>query len=404
MKRLPSHRRPRNRRAPNRSPPRSRPPIPNPPRSRPPIPNPPSPHRRRLRARASPALSPAPSWQRGFFGDGLRNDVQARRRHYRHRADCGVFGDPGRGFCPQGAVPGSVDGLPPIRIALLQRPPTPVVGTRHRRAHFPVRERKHREGGAGGRRHRVSGAHRSLHVGEWSVCSDVQCISRPLGVVVGALRGSGCVAAWAPHRPAIAVVGSGTGACPLCVPQLGSSRCGRHRLRAVPLACLSPGRLNLVTAVLTAVFVLAALAVGWSRARRSGHFPVLEVCAALLAAFLLWNKVHSPQYALWLLPFFVLTRVHIGWWAAYTVADLATYIGTFRFFFDVCSDEGCVVGDPTVAQHLMNAGVFIRAGLLLTLFFVFLREKTGGDPSSRPVVSHPSATLASVGEGATQPD
>ncbi|HZA40923.1 MAG TPA: glycosyltransferase 87 family protein [Actinomycetota bacterium] len=172
----------------------------------------------------------------------------------------------------------------------------------------------------------------------------------------------------------------------------------------ISLPTLSPGRLNLVTAVLTAVFVLAALAVGWSRARRSGHFPVLEVCAALLAAFLLWNKVHSPQYALWLLPFFVLTRVHIGWWAAYTVADLATYIGTFRFFFDVCSDEGCVVGDPTVAQHLMNAGVFIRAGLLLTLFFVFLREKTGGDPSSRPVVSHPSATLASVGEGATQPD
>jgi uncharacterized membrane protein len=166
------------------------------------------------------------------------------------------------------------------------------------------------------------------------------------------------------------------------------------------LPTLSPDQLNLVTLVLTAAFFLIALRFGWVRAKRDREFPVVEVCAALLAAFLLWNKVHSPQYTLWLLPFFVLTRVHIGWWAAYTAVDLAVYVGTFRFFFDVCSERGCIVGEPTAAQHLMNAGVFLRAGVLLALFFVFLRGQPSSRRSSEPVVSHPRARLAPVGEGA----
>jgi len=114
--------------------------------------------------------------------------------------------------------------------------------------------------------------------------------------------------------------------------------------------------------------------------------------------------VHSPQYTLWLLPFFVLVRIHIGWWIAYAAVDLAAYVGTFRFFFDVCSANGCVVGEPTAAQHLMNAGVFGRAGLLLALFFVFLREKSATGSPSEPVASHPSARLAPVGRGTADHD
>ena len=165
------------------------------------------------------------------------------------------------------------------------------------------------------------------------------------------------------------------------------------------LPTLSPGQLNFVTALLTAAGIAVALRVGWLRTKRGRDYPVVEVCAALLVAFLLWNKVHSPQYTLWLLPFFVLVRIHIGWWIAYSIVDLATYVGTFRFFFDVCSANGCVVGQPTASQHLMNAGVGLRAGLLLALFFVFLRDKPVPYRSSEPVASHPGARLAEVGEG-----
>jgi uncharacterized membrane protein len=172
----------------------------------------------------------------------------------------------------------------------------------------------------------------------------------------------------------------------------------------ISLPTLAPEQLNMVTAALTASFFLAALWVGWSRGKAGREFPVTQVCAALLAAFLLWNKVHSPQYTLWLLPFFVLLRVQIAWWVAYMAVDVATYVGTFRFFFDVCSVSGCVVGEPTAAQHVMNAGVFLRAGLLLALFFIFLREKSGAGATSERVTSHPDAKLTPVGEGAMDPD
>jgi hypothetical protein len=87
----------------------------------------------------------------------------------------------------------------------------------------------------------------------------------------------------------------------------------------------------------------------------------------------------------------------VGWWIAYSLADLAVYVGTFRFFYDVCSTSGCAVGDLTWAQRLMNAGVFVRAGLLLALFFVFLRSR----PTGERLVSHPPPSVAAIGEEAT---
>jgi uncharacterized membrane protein len=143
----------------------------------------------------------------------------------------------------------------------------------------------------------------------------------------------------------------------------------------IHLPALEPGRLNLVTGVGAAVLFACALAVGWGRARREGRYPVVAVCAALLAAFLLLNKVHSPQYTLWILVFFSLLRVHVGWWIAYSAADLAVYIGVFRFFYESCATNRCQFFDePTFWQNVMTTGVFARAGLLMVLFVVFLRS------------------------------
>jgi uncharacterized membrane protein len=157
---------------------------------------------------------------------------------------------------------------------------------------------------------------------------------------------------------------------------------------------ITPERLNLVTAALTGAFFLAALGVGWWRARREGSFPFVQVCAALLAAFLLWNKVHSPQYALWILPFFALVRVNVVWWALYAVADAATYYGVFQWFYDVSQGR-----DFTAAKKAMIGGVWGRALLLLTLFVLFLRSSAvvepepAAEPEDLPNLSHPPATV-----------
>ena len=132
----------------------------------------------------------------------------------------------------------------------------------------------------------------------------------------------------------------------------------------------TPEGLNLVTLTLTLVTLGAVLAAASRRSQVDGVFPFLQTCGAFLAAFMLWNKVHSPQYTLWLLPFFVLVRVHVAWWVAYALADIAVYAGVFRFFYDF---TGPTPGAEPVWGDLMLAGVWARATLLAALCVAFMR-------------------------------
>ena len=119
-----------------------------------------------------------------------------------------------------------------------------------------------------------------------------------------------------------------------------------------------------------------ALAVGWWRWRRTGDaYPWIGVSAAMLCGFLLLHKVHSPQYTLWLLPFFVLLRLRWGWIVAYLVADLAMYVGIFRLFY-LLNDRADISIIGGVAAQAVAVGVWGRAALLVALFVVTLRVPT----------------------------
>ena len=156
--------------------------------------------------------------------------------------------------------------------------------------------------------------------------------------------------------------------------------------------------LNTTVAVLTAGTFLIALIYGWQKGRERGVYPFLQVSAALLVAFLLWNKVHSPQYTLWLLPFFVLLRVNVLWWVAYTAVDSLAYVSIFKWFFDyVYEGEGIA----TPAYNGMVYAVWARAVLLLALIVVFMRSRSAMDPEPDATAdafpSHPPPSLDPVG-------
>ncbi|WP_199428928.1 glycosyltransferase family 87 protein [Qaidamihabitans albus] len=127
--------------------------------------------------------------------------------------------------------------------------------------------------------------------------------------------------------------------------------------------------------VLTA-FTLACW-LGWRRYRVEGTYPLVPVSAAMLCGFLLLHKVHSPQYALWLLPFFVLLHLRWGWVLAYLVADLAIGIGIFRWYGSL--DDGGTIYSGFAAQAVM-IGVWGRAALLAGLFVASL--------SARPAIRY----------------
>jgi uncharacterized membrane protein len=127
---------------------------------------------------------------------------------------------------------------------------------------------------------------------------------------------------------------------------------------------LSPGLVLLSFAV--------AAAVGWWRWRRSGVYPWVAVSAAMLCGFLLLHKVHSPQYTLWLLPFFVLLQVPWRWVIGYLIVDLMMGIGIFRWFYALKTGVGIGIYEGFAAQAVA-IGVWGRAALLVVLFVVFLR-------------------------------
>jgi hypothetical protein len=142
-------------------------------------------------------------------------------------------------------------------------------------------------------------------------------------------------------------------------------------------------------------FALAA-AVGWWRWRRTGVYPWVGVSAAMLCGFLLLHKVHSPQYVLWLLPFFALLRVPWGLVAGYLLADICMGIGIFRWFHTLHIQDGFGIYDGFAAQALV-IGVWGRAALLVVLFVVFLRtsdalvEDTAEEVSARRTPAAPGA-------------
>jgi uncharacterized membrane protein len=131
---------------------------------------------------------------------------------------------------------------------------------------------------------------------------------------------------------------------------------------------LSTDELNVLIPVLVLVGAAIACAVGW---RRPGPFPFVQVSGAILCVFLLTNKAHSPQYALWLLPFFCLLRLRWGWWIGYLALDVCLYVGLFRWYYDIGQNQ-----PYGLSYEALVIGVWGRIVMLALLFVVMLRSDT----------------------------
>ncbi|MGY4098226.1 glycosyltransferase family 87 protein [Nocardia sp. R16R-3T] len=134
------------------------------------------------------------------------------------------------------------------------------------------------------------------------------------------------------------------------------------------------------TLVLTA-FALA-MWLGWKRFTMTGTFPWIGVSGAMLCGFLLFHKVHSPQYTLWLVPFLVLLEVPWAVIGGYLIADAAIGIGVFRYFYSIGSGNSV-----DSMEKIVQFGVWGRAALLVVFFFLFVRampRRTRPEPPRIP--------------------
>jgi uncharacterized membrane protein len=135
--------------------------------------------------------------------------------------------------------------------------------------------------------------------------------------------------------------------------------------RHVSGLCISIANANLVA--LTGFLVVSFLAIWW-KARRDPNFPRWATGVPLLIAFLLSNKVFSPQYSLWLLPWFALTMPRLRRFVLFEVADVLVFVTRFWFFGTYTHEM------HLVPQSLFEWAVAFRAAVLVWCLIAWVRD------------------------------
>lgn len=145
--------------------------------------------------------------------------------------------------------------------------------------------------------------------------------------------------------------------------------------------CMPTGLVNAASLILFG----AATALVWrAKAGRDPEFRPWTLGFAILALFFLTNKVYSPQYDLWLLPWFALVLPNPVLFAAFAIAEVPVFLTRYQ---DILSPPGvgfqvAVLIRDLVLVACVVAYVWGRGGELTG---VTLRVR--GRPS--PVVSPP---------------
>ena len=137
--------------------------------------------------------------------------------------------------------------------------------------------------------------------------------------------------------------------------------------------CLAPGPVNLASLLLFA----GGAAVVWTlRSRREPGFPRWTFGFALMVLFLLTNKVYSPQYSLWLVPWFALCLPDLRRFLVWSAIDVAAWAATLAYVRQVPGFEG----PPFL---VVKALVLARAIALLWLLAGYVRRPAGDEAPSR---------------------
>ena len=131
---------------------------------------------------------------------------------------------------------------------------------------------------------------------------------------------------------------------------------------------LGNGQLSVVNEMSAAALVVAfaAIALLALAAPRRPRLP--QLCFLLLAAFLMTNKVWSPQYVIWLVPLAVLARPRLWPYLLWQLAEVGYYFGIWAYLiFQYRIGGGTVAGYQGISTgwyFALLAARFLTVGLL----------------------------------------
>jgi uncharacterized membrane protein len=122
------------------------------------------------------------------------------------------------------------------------------------------------------------------------------------------------------------------------------------------------------------LFVGISVAAWLLRRRIEPDFPRWTFGFPILVIFLLTNKVYSPQYGLWLLPWFALTLPNLRLFALFELVDTAVFVTRFSWFGRYSNMGGLPIG-------AFEAAVVVRALILVWCLVAWTRVAQADAPS-----------------------
>jgi uncharacterized membrane protein len=143
-----------------------------------------------------------------------------------------------------------------------------------------------------------------------------------------------------------------------------------------------------VNAASLAAFVAVTAVVWGLRAYRDSGFPRWTLGFPILIAFLLTNKVYSPQYGIWLLPWFALALPSPWLFGLFQAADVAVFVTRFSWFGRLAAETG----DPAFAgYHGVTLGGFqvalvIRAAILVACLVAWTVRREEAPVRAEPLL------------------
>lgn len=141
-------------------------------------------------------------------------------------------------------------------------------------------------------------------------------------------------------------------------------------------ACPYDHALNLASLL---TFVIGAIVLYRLRTRHDPDFARWTFGLPMLVLFLLSNKVYSPQYSLWLLPWFALVNVRLSRFLAFEAIEVVLFVARFSFL-------GSLKGVPGLGLVPFQLAVAARAVVLVLILVDWVRHggPAGHDPSFPP--------------------
>jgi uncharacterized membrane protein len=112
---------------------------------------------------------------------------------------------------------------------------------------------------------------------------------------------------------------------------------------------------DLINVLSLVAFVALSGFLYWARRQRYPDFPRWTFGFPLIVAFLLTNKVYSPQFSLWLLPWFSLSLPSLPLFAAFEAADAAVFVTRFSWFGRLSGLGGVPIGAFQLALLVRDA-------------------------------------------------